>query len=208
MPIFTIGSRRVLFIHIPKTGGGSIFDWLSTKGKATFFGADHPSSFRCTPQHFTFRDMTFLLDGPAWDFAFAIVRHPLSRLESEFRWRAAGFYRETGKRMTFDVWVDNTLKRAANDPYYLDNHVLPQVNFVDRQMDVFHFESGIENIAAELSDMIGVENDFGNRHKNMTLPLKLDWPVALTYRATEFYKFDFSYFGYDNDTRLPKNPAA
>src|SRR4051812_12515930 len=113
MPIFTIGKKRILFIHIPKTGGVSITRWLREKGTIAFSALDYPSTFRCNPQHFTMSDILFLFGGVAWDRAFTIVRDPYDRIESEFFWRHNIKSYRLGLQTDFATWLEASLEISS-----------------------------------------------------------------------------------------------
>ena len=76
MPIVRINGRTVLFIHVPKTGGTTIENWLMGKGEVSFLASNKPPTFGCSPQHFTFADFLYLFGRRSWDYAFTIVRDP------------------------------------------------------------------------------------------------------------------------------------
>tara|TARA_B110000879_G_scaffold200168_1_gene273861 strand:+ start:882 stop:1403 length:522 start_codon:yes stop_codon:yes gene_type:complete len=97
MPIFNIGNKRILFIHIPKTGGTSIERILNDfqdkpcildffKPNKNILYGKHESFHM---QHLTakqiFNNFNFKVED--FDLIFTIIRDPHQRLISEMNWR-------------------------------------------------------------------------------------------------------------------------
>ena len=87
MPFFSNKNYKILFIHIPKTGGTTIEDFLCDSFKISFHTIGVPSALKITPQHLQIKDIELLFNGKEWDYAFSVVRSPYERLKSEFFYR-------------------------------------------------------------------------------------------------------------------------
>ena len=130
MPIFNHPTKgRVLFIHIPKTAGSSINEWLRNAGYkldklVSWSGWDH--------QH---APKKIYDTWGSFDYKFAIVRHPLDRFVS-----ALGF--RTIHQKDADKIASDLIKQYKNDklPAQWGNHLQPQIDFVDDDTQVFKFE--------------------------------------------------------------------
>ena len=87
--------EKIIFIHIPKTGGGSVEKTLN------IWGSDNNGSL--TPDynilyglaenkllhHFTFREILDLTKKKFKDYkVFSFVRNPYDKIVSEFLWRS------------------------------------------------------------------------------------------------------------------------
>ena len=95
MPILTTGTKRILYIHVPKTGGTSVEDLLRSYGGDLTLYSPRNAGLPCVAQHFHGEVLRELLglgnsvgnraDEHGFDFIFMTVRHPISRLLSEYR---------------------------------------------------------------------------------------------------------------------------
>lgn len=161
MPIFEKDDRRVMFSHIPKCGGVSIYSsfvgsgWRiknlrvnRSPGSAFFILQErhgierierHGKLFRYphTPQHAP--HLIWRTWGP-FDASFAIVREPTSRLLSALRYH----HRRTNDVRSFPEYAKDKLEEALSRPWspllMLDGHLIPQHHFIGRSTEVFRFE--------------------------------------------------------------------
>ncbi len=143
MPLFTRQNRSVLFIHVPKTGGTSVEAFFARNGfAAELLDTGGPKSLnryrRCPPQHMEAALLQAVLRPARCDYVFATVREPLARIVSEYRMRFRGVADAPG----LPAWLDLNLKRYLDDPYVLDNHLRPQVEFLLPGCEVFRQEDG------------------------------------------------------------------
>ena len=79
----------------------------------------------CPPQHFPGPLLERLFRGDDFDYAFIIVRNPVYRMFSEYRYRR----KLEGVTDGFSEWLDSALEGFKKDPYHLQNHMRPQVEF-------------------------------------------------------------------------------
>jgi hypothetical protein len=189
-------------MHIPKTGGTSIEDWLKTQKsfKEHLYMKQPPNGFSCTPQHLaytTIRDV-FSSAFPEFSYQFAIVRNPYERLESEF------FYRRKLKQLRlgdnpekyFSSWVCTMLKEVKKQPHLLDNHLRPQVEFISKEVEVFYFEDGISDIMNQVARKINAEKPHSIIHNKSSDRKPVYWSVKAINLVNDFYKNDFESLGY------------
>lgn len=166
MPIARINGRLLNFVHIPKTGGSSIKSYLMAKGPLALYTREPSEWARTTPQHIHADIYSLLIPDEFCDVRFAVVRDPLARLISEFRYRAKRCLEPSTKHctlnddgtvcieshtlrkilVTFDDWVNMTFEEYRSDPYIYDNHIRPQSDFIDRDMKIFRFEYGLLHV--------------------------------------------------------------
>ena len=218
MPLARINNRILYFAHIPKTGGTTVEEYLFAKGSVALF-LDHEWDWsRTTPQHMQRSVYSCLVPSDFYDFGFTLVRDPLKRLISEFRMRSKPQRRtfnpmnrirmaksrftgqkcyafEIGKRIVFldfNDWVDRAFREYQKDPYFRDNHIRPQHEFVDPSHKVFLLEDGIEQVFRwidQVTDTAPLEGEFdkgrsGNKQYKCT-----DETLA---KVREFYKDDYA----------------
>ena len=164
MPLLRLSEKLIYFSHIPKTGGTSIEAYMKTKGSIGFCSPDKLSgAFKTTPQHFQSEIASTLLPPQMLDAQFAVIRDPMTRLQSEYRWRGSKrgvviqrnppphvqllrkLHKGLGRRaLDFDTWVRLTLDGFAKDPWIYDNHIRPQSEFVTKDHVLFAFEHGLD----------------------------------------------------------------
>ncbi len=212
MPSLSLPDRLIWFAHCPKAGGTSVEQFMVARwGPAVghlHWGwdlwwrrggwrvADPPNS----PQHLTWRDaLQQLPDAP--DTVFAVVRDPVARMASEYRWQRHG---RRGTRMgkllsylPFSVWLRLMLAAADRNPHSFDNHFRPQDDFVPETARVFRLEDGLDVVAVWLAEMAGEPLEPGEGFPHM---LSTRERTAITEDDCALigavYAADFTRFGY------------
>jgi len=206
MPIFDFGDRRALFLHIPKAAGSSLTKWLSEHGKVSFFRPRPVPPFSIPPQHMRWRDFDYLLNGPVFDYTFAVVRDPFDRLESEYFW-AHRNADSTGQPWDdFNSWVERQIKAVRKNPFHASNHLCPQVSFLADTVEIFKIEDGMEQITASLAEALKLPTPASTPLRNAR-PEKspvLVWSGESITLVQDYYAQDFKTLGYDPDGRSIK----
>lgn len=216
MPIFLVNRIRVLFVHIPKTGGSSVSRWLGEAG-AEAFRIPTRTVLPCPPQHFHADLLSALFPGPGWfDYAFAITRHPEARMVSEYVWRKSGGRKlrlwgglrrqavtevspETRSR-DFSRWLRQNLRAVERNPYHLSNHLRPQVEFTALpELEIFRFEDGMEPIFARLSEVTGLAAPRDLPREKATGGLEVPLHAGDRARIETQYARDYDRFGYGRE---------
>lgn len=209
MPLLHHNGRRILFIHIPKTGGTTITNWLLELGEVDFFDQGVSDGLRVPPQHFTLADHLAIHSAASWDYVFAVVRNPYDRLRSEHHWQTETQKGRSGHRTDFSRWAENNLRNfQRSNPTYLDNHIRPQSDFIDSSVEVFRYEDGLEKVCAHLADLLDVPPPTEPLPRSMA-STDTSGDTALTPRAlilvNRLYDTDFEWFGYKRvGPTLPK----
>ena len=139
MPLARIGTIVMFFAHIPKTGGSSVETYLSRKGAVALRYPRRLGWSKTTAQHMDAAVHQALVPDAFIDCSFAVLRDPVARLISEYRYRAD---RRAGVP-PFDVWVERMFSKYAQNPATQDNHIRPQVDFLRPGMRLFHLEDGL-----------------------------------------------------------------
>lgn len=185
MPIFQHSTKgRVLFAHIPKTGGSSVEKWLQATGyeldKINYWASDKA-------QHAT-REV--YEEWGEFDYKFAVVRHPLTRFVSALGFRMV--HAGAANRIARGI-----LTKYEKDPNLVEHwksHLRPQVDYISDDMDVFRFES---DFFADISKALEIPGPFPHENKNRTTVQPSDLAPETQRRIVELYKADYQAFGYN-----------
>lgn len=216
MPIFKKNGQRAFFIHIPKTGGTSIEEWIKNEADITFLIKNTiPEPLIVYPQHLRHTDMRAILGEKFYDWAFAVVREPYKRLESEYHYRNDPSER-TKNTLEFSEWVILSIHKASENPTYLDNHIRPQSDFLADDVEVFKLEDGLDIVSKKLLEFLKINTSTSIGKKNSSKKSAIVWTDEALAIANDFYAEDFSHFNYpqkethkkyQNISRLRKNRA-
>lgn len=198
MPVAVINGRCVLFVHIPKTGGSSVERFLSGNGPLLLKGHGRPAGLRCSAQHLHAAALGAIQGAKEYDWAFTIVRHPVARLVSEYRYemRKPGWLRS---RLSFWNWLALALARQAVDPWYRDNHFRAQHAFILPGMEIMRFEDGVDACLRRVAERLGVPPPTTSIREKVSphTPITLTAPVLA--RIGQAYERDLEQFGYGMD---------
>jgi hypothetical protein len=162
MPIFRVGERLVLFIHIPKAAGTSIETMLKMHPQCSSVhcletgvnNAFNAAAF-CSPQHFHAELLTSVFRVEQFDFIFTIIRDPLCRLLSEHTMR---IQRQDVESQPFDTWYALAREQRMVNPYVYDNHLRPASEFIIDCCHVFDLGDGLPHIWQHVAKMIGIDS--------------------------------------------------
>jgi len=158
MPIFRVAEKVVLFAHVPKCGGGSIEQALHKNGlelsfyDGTFWRQGPSVWYKSSPQHLETAQLQNLFSEGFFDYEFAVVRDPASRLLSAFNHQR----RRIGRFTSLDGFLSRLERRVQkHDDYFsyqFDNHFLPSSRFIGEDAKIFYLEDGLEEVFRTLSD--------------------------------------------------------
>ena len=200
MSVFVRDNLRVLYVHVPKTGGTSVEQFFAKNGFAvSFVDRGHRGSLvpmmKCSPQHLHAEVLHAIFHTNRFSYAFMTVRHPVDRLLSEYRMRAA-----VQKSIEdVDTWIAEALTGCARNAYHLDNHLRPQVEFWFAGCEVYRQEDGFgtawaDTIATKLGCEISHRGvDVAMRYADVSSVAPNAASIA---RIEAFYRQDFEFFGY------------
>ena len=204
MPAFQLQHKNVVFVHIPKTGGSSVDDWLYDFDgcKRLLFSPQPLPDMPVTPQHLCYKTIMGLLgDAFPVDYSFAVVRNPYKRLESEFKYRLdLGLLRgHANPDSLFAEWVNFVLNRETSSPGTLDNHLRPQTYFMGPDVQALKFENGLNEAARIIAEQAGLTVASAPVLPNTKTSKKrhLVWTHKMIARVQQFYAADFAEFRYD-----------
>lgn len=215
MPIVKTPAGLLYFAHVPKCAGTTVEGYLGAR-----FGnkqraminpiymrtAPHLRWSRSSPQHVEAEHLMAMFPEPFFDGWFALVRHPVVRLRSVFRYQ-----RDVEARIpadeSFSRWLGLLRDRWVLNPWYLDNHPRPMDDMVPEPCTVFRLEDGTEAIVDWIDAFVGAAD--GPRaisvHHTLDQQLKargrgrgeaIDITDADIDRILDLYAADFTRFGY------------
>lgn len=195
MPVFIIKDKAILFAHVPKTGGSSVERYLAGQGLTILHGDHRAAGLRCTPQHLHAVPLAQLLEPAAMHLSFLIVRHPVSRIASEYRYqmRKRNWLRD---RLSFSQWLATAMARRALDPWYRDNHFRPQHEFELPGARVFRFENGVDACIAFLAGDLGTPPPPSQIREKPSPPLDFALLTRDLRLIERTYSRDFDRYGY------------
>jgi hypothetical protein len=204
MTVFIKKDLAILYVHVPKTGGTTITNTFRHNGFSVEM-CDQSSitngmnSFRLSsPQHYHADLLRQTLRLNRFKYIFMTVRHPLCRIKSEYLWNVRDVTASPNK------WAHHILDVYHRDPYILDNHIRPQIEFQIEGADVFRSEEGFgSQWLSKVSEKVGMElrsnphpaanvaYDFSGRTVSDVV-----FDPYIIEEINEFYRADFERFGY------------
>lgn len=218
MPFFRIGDRLHYYAHVPKCAGSSVEAYLRARfGSLAFVDSAYlsrPAAMRwsrTSPQHVAVEDLYRLIPREWIASSFAVVRHPVSRLVSAFRFQAE-IEATVPQSWSVNDFFDDWLNRSASEPFAYDNHLRPQSDLVPQDAIVFRLEDGLDAVVAHLDALAG--NADGERHippenirksKMAAGSPRLQLRPETLARIGAFYSEDFRRFGYSLEEH-PRQP--
>lgn len=156
MPVYLRKKEKVLFVHIPKTGGSSFEEVMKIRGwreelKVSGLSLGEIDFMRVSPQHYHARILERLLNLEKFDRILTIVRSPFDRFKSEFYWQ-----NQQGMcSFSPSDWILRMFDEYQTDPCIYDNHIRLQSDFIVEGCGIFPLEhSGVQN-ALEFCDSVG-----------------------------------------------------
>lgn len=171
MPSVEVNGRLIYFAHCPKAGGTSVERFMVDRwGDAVRllgWGWDRRWAGRgeragevpSSPQHYVWEDAERALPR-APDEVFTVVRDPVARMVSEYRYqrdgRLTGPFGRPVRRLGFSAWLRLMFALSDRNPYTHDNHFRPQVAFLPPGgAHVFRLEDGLQPVLAWLAQCAG-----------------------------------------------------
>lgn len=199
MPLAHHNGQSIFFAHVPKTGGSSVEDYLISRfGALSLIDENKRTGVRGTglivpATHLAAIDIKELVP-PDLAYSFAVVRDPLKRLESEFRYQSGV---SQMSKLGFSPWLKVMLKAATTEPRLYENHIRPQSDLVPDDAEIFKLEDGFDAMIARLDAVTGTTTpDLSVPHINTRKKEPITMSRADVQAVTRFYAADYDRFGY------------
>ncbi|MXO59480.1 hypothetical protein GRI89_07985 [Altererythrobacter salegens] len=209
MPLWFSGGKKILFVHIPKTAGSALLDYLTRRFGNPMLARtnmDVPGGLITTPDHFTKKDLATCLDLASIDYSFAFVRDPMNRLVSEYRYQS-GVSRAS--RLSFSSWAHLMIEAARREPRIYGNHLRPQVDFIPEGTEVFRYEQGFDQLISSLDRVLGVPGPKeGVPFINVSPKREALVSDRVANLVVNFYANDYLRFGYQSPIVNASNSMA
>jgi hypothetical protein len=191
--------KKCIFIHIPKTGGTSIEQFIKDNNKNTllFIGVRNNRSM----QHLTAYELKMLVPNIYKKYyKFSIVRNPYDKLLSEYYWNPSAYKNGTSKK-DFLKKVTEIIKTKNYFENIYNDHFIPQYNFVFNKNknrllvnQLFKYED-LEWVGNYLKKKLKISRNFPYLNKNNIE--KENWNEEEKEIIYNLYKNDFLFFGYE-----------
>lgn len=218
MPVIRAGTRLIFFAHVPKCGGQSMDIYLQRRFGP--LGLWDPGFLRrgaaaratpVSPQHLSGVQVAALFPEGLFDAQFALVRHPVARILSEYHYDIR--LRGLSPAPAFCDWLRAAHALARADPTAHDHHLLPQTAFLPPgDVALFPLEGGMAPVVAWLDEVTGTTApDVTVPHANVGRRPAEGAAADLVGEAelsliAEWFAGDFQRFGYAPG--LPAAPVA
>lgn len=217
MPLLLTEAHRLFFVHVPKTGGTTIEDYLSRRfGPLCLSDKNKRLNVRGTGlinsiTHLAAVDLEEMIPANC-DLCFTVVRDPLKRAQSEFRWQQGA---SSMSRMSFSTWLRVVIRAARLEPRIYDNHIRPQSDLVPENTEVFRLEDGFERMIARIDAVTNTaapdikpghfKKTSQSSEKQSADPSRQDIELI-----AEYYAADYDRFGYSrpDPSAFPSDPWA
>jgi len=213
VPLAHYNGQVIFFAHVPKTGGSSVEEYLIRRfGPLSLIDRNKQRGVRGTglivpTTHLTAVDLAELIP-PDVAYSFTVVRDPVARLMSEYRYQTNVSWMS---RLGFSTWLRVMLHAARTEPRLHENHIRPQNDLVPEGTVVFHLENGFDAMTTQLDKITGssapnIKVGHWKPREHKEIPLKRQDAELIS----EFYAADYARFGYilPNISQLPSDSQA
>ena len=194
--------KKCIFIHIPKTAGTSIEQFLREKNKndLEFIGLKNNRSM----QHYRAIELKIQL-GYIFNlyYKFSIIRNPYDRLLSEYYWTPIPNvgYKYGKTKFEFLNYVTDVIKNNKIFENKYNDHFIPQYLFLYQGKkllvdQIFKYED-LEWVENYLKKKLNIDNNLPFLNKSKLNIEKEDWNPRQKERIYKLYKPDFLIFNYE-----------
>lgn len=214
MTVFLNNKKKILYIHVPKTGGEYISEQLSNLGIMTFHSKKGEMNNKVVSQHLAGMDLKHTLTKSGinnCDIVVMSVRNPYDRLISHYHYRFKKIFsikelninalHKFSSFKTFNNYVCESLEECKNNKNYYNNHFLPQYEFEIFNPKIFKFENGLINLLNYVKNELKSDINFDTSNKSskpfLAKMLKIKWNRKTLEMVNNYYEEDFKKYNYE-----------
>lgn len=134
MPNIVYNNKSIFFVHIPKTGGTSLYANLIAQGATVeLYNPTSPVYESVTSHHLDKTQIESYYSNV--QNKFTIIRNPWHKMLSEYVYRT-----QDVDFINFHKWLKIQLTKYSSNKNILDNHFKPLSSFIDSDTKIFFFE--------------------------------------------------------------------
>lgn len=192
---------KCIYIHIPKTAGTSIEQFLKDNGKNSidYLGVRNNRSLHHLLAIELRKELPFLFKKY---YKFSLVRNPYDRLLSEYYWTpipGVG-YKSGQSKADFITYVSNVVNKKLYFDNIYNDHFIPQVDFLYSGKNllvdqIFRYED-LDWVVQYLKKKLNINNDLPYLNKSKNSIKKIEWNEKQKERIYKIYFRDFINFNY------------
>ena len=199
MPVYSKGSSRILFVHIPKTGGSSIGKYLRSHG----WEESRRSGGGNKGNHATWEEYE---KWGNFDYRFAIVRDPVERFKSDIlhlsedpnqQLKIYKYFGHAGDWTISDHEIEKFFDKMRKNPQWLGNHIRPQSDFLNPNgtVRIFKYPESINEVPFVLNAAFNVPlTTVSVDHLKRATKNKPSFTKTQEQIIKEYYKKDYKRF--------------
>lgn len=206
MTVFSHGDTKILYVHVPKTGGTSVeYAYRDAGWTLSYRDGRHKENLyvRCSPQHMHARRLQDTFRLAKFHGIFMTVREPIARFRSEYLMRHDRRESFPVDASSVEEWAFLQFDRQRRDPYHLDNHLRPQSEFFLPNTRVYKLEDGLDTMLLDLNKAFNVDGpssaprakEGGGTHSVSSRDVEIS--DRLREELQVRYAADYKMFGYD-----------
>lgn len=167
-------------------------------GPLTFKNDDPNLPYPVSLQHLHGGPLVEQIAPGSVDWSFLIVRHPVARLISEYRFqkRKPRLLRDS---LSFGGWLHYSFLRQRLNPWYRDNHFRMQTDFLYPDCEIFRFEDSVDDVVVRFAKRMNQPTPAARIHEKKSSRTDVELTQQHLDRIAAHYKADLDYFGYGMD---------
>lgn len=202
--------KKFIFIHIPKTGGSSVYKALGgDRTEDPQYG--YSKEMKLQRQHLTaseLREYQFVSENEFGEyFKFCFVRNPWDLAVSEWKWRLDNFPFLSVSRYvkpTFKEFMRKVPTWRGFTGRGIRRHLKPQYHFIHDQKDnlIVDYVGRFENLSKDFKDIcnkVGMSDlELPSINRSKRAKSYKEYYDEETFELVEkHYKIDIDFFGYE-----------